>query len=539
MLKYLLVFFLTTIYTNLSYADTDFDDIAQTIPIINSVNNGDSYDTISGILTIPLVNIGGNGGTFYSNVQVKVASVVAINSVNRPPQGYDTFDPATNQLGIPTVTVGGITYNNVYVTVGEILNIGSSCSSAMACGVDISIATNATGSGGSVPTGSTSSSTTTTSSDRILVGGSLTVGQKIVSPNGSYQLILQPDGNFCSYKILTGTSTTVWTSTSWCSMVMKADTARLTTQGQIQLVSTVACPGGSEQVMANSPAIENADSLRISNTGSVALYSTSGSIIWSTSSGLTTQSTSLCWKYPAVLHPDTTKRSTTISAPPVSVGSYYKKYLTTNGLNIVGTAAVSDITMRMVHKQLDSMINSLIDPVNKAKFAGLNFIVMSNYDDQTKMPLMSMISSADLAAHRTFSSGVVSLLDENICQVGIYGMPTDTKYRGLDIPVHEFGHMMAGVLNLYAGYNAVIAANNLNPDPAFANNEYWAYAVQDWFSQDRTYLWKNGVLVSTTISRTRSDLKTKAPSMYTYMKTLLIDDDKYLVNCSDLGLPMK
>ena len=119
-------------------------------------------------------------------------------------------------------------------------------------------------------------------------------------------------------------------------------------------------------------------------------------------------------------------------------------------------------------------------------------------------------------------------------------MPTDTKYRGLDIPVHEFGHMIAGVLNLYAGYNAIIANNNLIPNQNYDNNEYWAYAVQDWYSQDRTGLYINGVQVSTTISKTRSDLMKYAPSMYTYMNSLFtIDDSKYLVNCSDFGLPMQ
>jgi len=310
MFKYLIAVIFAVNFSNICLAQDIFgsgaDAVAVVNPVISSTINVDTYDSTNGILTIPLVNIGGNGGTFYSKVQITVASVVAVNSVNRPPGGYDTFDPATNQLGIPTVTVGDSTYSNVYITVGKILSIGSSCVSAMACGVDISIATNATGSGGTVPSGSTSSSTTNTSTDRILVGGSLTVGQKIVSPNGSYQLILQPDGNFCSYKIVTGTNTTVWTSTSWCSMVMKADTVRLTAQGQIQLVSTIACPGGSEQVMADSPVVANVDSLRISNTGSVALYSTSGSVIWSTGTGLTTQSTNLCWKYPPVLHPDPT-----------------------------------------------------------------------------------------------------------------------------------------------------------------------------------------------------------------------------------------
>lgn len=38
----------------------------------------------------------------------------------------DTYNPANNQLSIPSVQVGSTTYNNVVVTVGNILSIGSS-----------------------------------------------------------------------------------------------------------------------------------------------------------------------------------------------------------------------------------------------------------------------------------------------------------------------------------------------------------------------------------------------------------------------------
>ena len=38
----------------------------------------------------------------------------------------DTYDPATNLLTIPSITVDGITYTNVIVTVGNIVSIGGS-----------------------------------------------------------------------------------------------------------------------------------------------------------------------------------------------------------------------------------------------------------------------------------------------------------------------------------------------------------------------------------------------------------------------------
>jgi cyclophilin family peptidyl-prolyl cis-trans isomerase len=40
----------------------------------------------------------------------------------------DIYNPASNQLSIPSVQVGSTTYNNVVVTVGQILSIGSSSS---------------------------------------------------------------------------------------------------------------------------------------------------------------------------------------------------------------------------------------------------------------------------------------------------------------------------------------------------------------------------------------------------------------------------
>ena len=41
----------------------------------------------------------------------------------------DLYNPSNNQLSIPSVQVGSTTYNNVVVTVGNILSIGSSSNS--------------------------------------------------------------------------------------------------------------------------------------------------------------------------------------------------------------------------------------------------------------------------------------------------------------------------------------------------------------------------------------------------------------------------
>ena len=147
-MKYFLIFLALLFSISSSYAD-------------------DSYDPDTGILNIPLVNVGGNNGTFYANVQVSIASILTINSANRPSPGYDTYDPSTNKLGIPVVNVNGTTYSNVYVTVGNVLNIESVCSSAAACGINVGAPTTvATGSGG-VASCSSSNASTTLSTDSV------------------------------------------------------------------------------------------------------------------------------------------------------------------------------------------------------------------------------------------------------------------------------------------------------------------------------------------------------------------------------------
>jgi hypothetical protein len=47
----------------------------------------------------------------------------------------DTYDPATNQLSIPSVKVGTATYNNVVITVGNIVSVGGASSTQSAEGL--------------------------------------------------------------------------------------------------------------------------------------------------------------------------------------------------------------------------------------------------------------------------------------------------------------------------------------------------------------------------------------------------------------------
>jgi hypothetical protein len=89
----------------------------------------DSYDTSTSKLTISQVKV---SDTLYQNVVVTLGSVISVGTV-LVADSFDTFDSAINQLTIPQVTVGSTTYYNVVISVGKVLSIGSSCVISTTC----------------------------------------------------------------------------------------------------------------------------------------------------------------------------------------------------------------------------------------------------------------------------------------------------------------------------------------------------------------------------------------------------------------------
>lgn len=83
--------------------------------------SADSFEPITGVLTIPLVVV---GNTAYSNVQITVGTVLSLGA-GPAAALFDSYDPVTNQLTIPSVTVGTLTYTNVVITVGRLLSVGA------------------------------------------------------------------------------------------------------------------------------------------------------------------------------------------------------------------------------------------------------------------------------------------------------------------------------------------------------------------------------------------------------------------------------
>lgn len=83
----------------------------------------DTYNSETGILTVPLVNV---NETYYANVKLKVGSILSVGTKKSPSLAYDTYDVATNQLYIPIVHVGDLTYYFVTITVDSVLSLDGS-----------------------------------------------------------------------------------------------------------------------------------------------------------------------------------------------------------------------------------------------------------------------------------------------------------------------------------------------------------------------------------------------------------------------------
>ena len=85
----------------------------------------DTYNAQTQQLSVPTVTI---GLATYTNVVVGVTPADILVAPNAsgyaPPGSVDTYNPLNNELSIPAVMLGGATYYNGVVTVGNLISIG-------------------------------------------------------------------------------------------------------------------------------------------------------------------------------------------------------------------------------------------------------------------------------------------------------------------------------------------------------------------------------------------------------------------------------
>ena len=83
----------------------------------------DTYDPATNVLNIPQVKV---GSTLYQDVQITVGAVLSVGT-GPTADTFDTYNPNNSQLSIPVVSVGGTLYYDVVITLGALKSVGSSC----------------------------------------------------------------------------------------------------------------------------------------------------------------------------------------------------------------------------------------------------------------------------------------------------------------------------------------------------------------------------------------------------------------------------
>jgi hypothetical protein len=94
-----------------------------------SIFAADTYDSATNVLSIPLVKV---GDSLYQDVKVTIGTVVSVGS-GPSADTFDTYNSSNGQLSIPVVNVGGSVYYDVVITLGGVTSVGPSCLIASTC----------------------------------------------------------------------------------------------------------------------------------------------------------------------------------------------------------------------------------------------------------------------------------------------------------------------------------------------------------------------------------------------------------------------
>lgn len=185
---------------------------------------------------------------------------------------------------------------------------------------------------------------------------------------------------------------------------------------------------------------------------------------------------------------------------PASLGldPFYKKYLTVDGLPVVGSEKVPDATFIEVRRLARKML-SRIPHARQAMIANnVRIAIMAETEVTLDIPEHNFLKRDTKTDWNKRARGlgatkrvpVISCAEENVL-----AYPSD-RYRTESIFIHEFAHaiMDTGLADSVEGFSEEIQsiyekamAEGLWKDKYAANNahEYWAEGVQSWFDTNR------------------------------------------------------
>jgi hypothetical protein len=216
--------------------------------------------------------------------------------------------------------------------------------------------------------------------------------------------------------------------------------------------------------------------------------------------------------------------------PPDHTGldTFYRKYVTTDGLHILGTRFVSDAAIDKAKDVLSHQIGALLPKYDRNRLQDILVVVISKWDTPSSpAPIYPYTDwTHDQNWLRGGSGGdslhdVTIVTEEMMCKTGVTARGnTDATTRTLDQVVHEFGHTIERRYGLYSAVDRAYKASRTNdPSP----REWFAWRVQAWFDVDQ-----GGYLGG------RAGLKAHDPEAYKLLSTIFDPTNNWKPNCAGL-----
>ena len=190
---------------------------------------------------------------------------------------------------------------------------------------------------------------------------------------------------------------------------------------------------------------------------------------------------------PAVAQPPVTNPPASLQLHP-----FYAKYISADGLPVVGSEKVPDDALRTAAGIVAHMLAKRPDILRALVRSGVRVAVMAQSELTTDIPEHSDLTPKEYWDRRarglgaTVARPAVSCAEENLLGYG------DDPYRGESILIHEFAHTIHEMaLNemdpgfepqLKRLYDAALAKGVWQRTYAAESfSEYWAEGVQSWF----------------------------------------------------------
>jgi len=176
----------------------------------------------------------------------------------------------------------------------------------------------------------------------------------------------------------------------------------------------------------------------------------------------------------------------------LQLAPFYQKYLSVEGLPVLGSTNVSDAAMREAAWILQHMMSYRPEILSAMATHGGRLVVMAYNEYTTDLPEQADMTPKIFWDRRARGLGgrLTSCAEENLL-----GYPND-PYATENILIHEFSHAIMGVgmrsldptfnRRVRETYRKAMDAGLWKGTYAGSNpNEYWAEGAQDWFDNNR------------------------------------------------------